>query len=194
VVTPQGGAESGAGAGAGAGAESGAAGGGAGWGGLGGALVPVCARMGHVASDIVRCDTCGKKNRVPAAAHGVPKCGNCGAWLPWVVDTTEDQFHEVVENATIPVVVDLWAPWCGPCRMVSPALEALARQFANRIKLAKVNVDGAPGLSRRFDVQSIPTLLLMRGSEVISRQIGAVPEAALRQWIEAGLAGGKVPG
>ena len=147
--------------------------------------------MGRVASDIVRCDTCGKKNRVPAAAHGVPKCGSCGAWLPWIVDATENQFHEVVENATIPVVVDLWAPWCGPCRMVSPALEALASKFANRIKLVKVNVDNAPGLSRRFDVQSIPTLLLMRGSEVISRQIGAVPEAALRQWIEAGLAGGK---
>ena len=76
--------------------------------------------------------------------------------------------------------------------MVSPALEALARQFANRIKLVKVNVDDAPGLSRRFEVQSIPTLLLMQGSEVISRQIGAVPEAALRQWIERGLAGRKV--
>jgi thioredoxin 2 len=115
--------------------------------------------------------------------------------MPWIVDTTEAEFHEVVENATIPVVVDLWAPWCGPCRMVSPALESLARQFANRIKLVKVNVDNAPALSRRFEVQSIPTLLLMRGSTVISRQIGAVPEAALRQWIEAGLAtGGKVAG
>jgi thioredoxin 2 len=114
--------------------------------------------------------------------------------MPWIVDTTEDQFHEVVEKATIPVVVDLWAPWCGPCRMVSPALESLARQFANRIKLVKVNVDDAPALSRRFEVQSIPTLLLMQGSKVISRQIGAVPEAALRQWIEAGLAGGKVAG
>jgi thioredoxin 2 len=72
--------------------------------------------------------------------------------------------------------------------MVSPALESLARQFANRIKLVKVNVDDAPGLSRRFGVQSIPTLLLMRGSEVISRQIGAVPEANLRQWLEGGLA------
>jgi len=154
----------------------------------------VSARMGHVASNIVRCATCGKKNRVPAAAHGVPKCGNCGAWLPWIVDATEGEFSEVVEKATIPVVVDLWAPWCGPCRMVSPALEALARQFANRIKLVKVDVDQAPGLSRRFDVQSIPTLLLMRGSEVISRQIGAVPEAALRQWIERGLAGGTVSG
>ena len=114
--------------------------------------------------------------------------------MPWIVDTTEDQFHEVVEKATIPVVVDLWAPWCGPCRMGSPALESLARQFANRIKLVKVNVDDAPALSRRFEVQSIPTLLLMQGSKVISRQIGAVPEAALRQWIEAGLAGGKVAG
>lgn len=72
--------------------------------------------------------------------------------------------------------------------MVSPALEALATQFANRIKLVKVNVDDAPGLSRRFGVQSIPTLLLMRGNAEISRQIGAVPEAALRQWIERGLA------
>jgi thioredoxin 2 len=144
--------------------------------------------MSVVASEIVRCASCSKKNRVPVAAKGVPKCANCGAWLPWIVDTTEAAFHEVVENATIPVVVDLWAPWCGPCRMVSPALESLAHQFANRIKLVKVNVDDAPGLSRRFSVQSIPTLLLMRGSEVISRQIGAVPEAALRQWLEAGLA------
>jgi thioredoxin 2 len=151
-------------------------------------------KNGHVPPAIVRCEKCGKKNRVPSAAKGVPKCGNCGEWLPWIVDATEGEFHEVVENATIPVVVDLWAPWCGPCRMVSPALEALARQFANQIKLVKVNVDDAPGLSRRFDVQSIPTLLLMQGSEVISRQIGAVPEAALRQWIERGLAGRKVAG
>jgi len=144
--------------------------------------------MMTVASEIVRCASCGTKNRVPAAASGVPKCAKCGAWLPWVVNTTEGEFHEVVEKSKIPVVVDLWAPWCGPCRMVSPALESLAHQFANRIKLVKVNVDNAPGLSRRFDVQSIPTLLLMRGSEVISRQIGAVPEAALRQSIEGGLA------
>jgi thioredoxin 2 len=150
--------------------------------------------MTYVPSAIVRCETCGKKNRVPAVAKGVPKCGNCGAWLPWIVDATEAEFHEVVEKATIPVVVDLWAPWCGPCRMVSPALEALAHQFANRIKLVKVNVDDAPGLSRRFDVQSIPTLLLMQGSEVLSRQIGAVPEVALRQWLEGGLAGRTVAG
>jgi thioredoxin 2 len=146
-----------------------------------------------MASEIVRCESCGKKNRVPATAKGVPKCGSCGEGLPWIVDAAESEFHEVVEKSTIPVVVDLWAPWCGPCRMVSPALESLARQFANRIKLVKVNVDEAPGLSRRFNAQSIPTLLLMEGSEVISRQIGAVPEAALREWIERGLASRVTP-
>ena len=150
--------------------------------------------MSPVHSDIVRCETCGKKNRVPSAASGVPKCGSCQAGLPWIVDATEEEFADVVEKATIPVVVDLWAPWCGPCRMVSPALEALAHQFANQIKLVKVNVDHAPGLSRRFDVQSIPTLLLMRGNEVIGRQIGAVPEAALRAWLERALASGEQVG
>jgi thioredoxin 2 len=144
--------------------------------------------MGGVHSDLVRCDACGKTNRVPSAAAGVPKCGNCGAWLPWIVEATEEEFSEVVEQARIPVVVDLWAEWCGPCRMVSPALEALARRFANRIKLVKVNVDHAPGLSRRFEVRSIPTLLLMRGKEVISRQIGADSEESLRRWLERGLA------
>jgi len=146
------------------------------------------ARLVSVSTGIVRCESCGKKNRVPAAAKGVPKCGSCGTWLPWIVDATDAEFRDVVEKATIPVVVDLWAPWCGPCRMVSPALESLAHQFVNRIKLVKVNVDDSPGLSRRFEVQSIPTLLLMRGSKVISRQIGAVPEAALRSWLERGLA------
>ena len=138
--------------------------------------------------ELVRCESCGTKNRVPSAAAGVPKCGSCGAWLPWIVEATEEEFSEVVEQAKIPVVVDFWAEWCGPCRMVSPALESLARQFANRIKLVKVNVDHAPGLSRRFEVQSIPTLLVLRGKEVIGRKIGADTEASLRTWLERSLA------
>jgi len=144
--------------------------------------------MNFMPSGVIRCQNCGKNNRVPAAARGVPKCANCGTWLPWIVDATEPEFSAVVEQSTLPVVVDLWAEWCGPCRMVSPALESLARQFAHRIKLVKVNVDHAPGLSRRFEVQSIPTLLFMRGPKVLSRQIGAIPEPALRTWIEGGLA------
>jgi thioredoxin 2 len=143
---------------------------------------------GAVHSEIVRCATCGKKNRTPAAAQGVPKCANCGSWLPWIVEASEEEFNAVVELSTIPVIVDLWAEWCGPCRMVSPALEALASDYAHRIKLVKVNVDRAPGLSQRFEVRSIPTLLLMHGKEVVRRQIGAAPEDALRRWLESGLA------
>jgi thioredoxin 2 len=143
--------------------------------------------MGTVASEIVPCASCGKKNRVPAAAKGVPKCANCSAWLPWIVNTTEAEFHEVVENATIPVIVDLWAPWCGPCRMVSPALETLARDLGGRIKLVKVNVDDAPALARRFSLLGIPTLGLMRGKDELARQVGAAPEHALRSWLEGAL-------
>jgi thioredoxin 2 len=87
------------------------------------------------------------------------------------------------------VVVDLWAPWCGPCRWVSPALDQIADELAGTIKLVKVNVDESPQISQRFDVQSIPTLLLMRGNEVIARQIGAAPAPALRKWVDEALTG-----
>jgi thioredoxin 2 len=93
----------------------------------------------------------------------------------------------VVEAASIPVLVDLWAEWCGPCRMVSPALEQLARDLAGRLKLVKVNVDGSPALSRRFEVQGIPTLLLLEGGNVISRRTGAAPLEEIRRWVDGAL-------
>ncbi|HMC08216.1 MAG TPA: thioredoxin [Actinomycetota bacterium] len=133
---------------------------------------------------VVRCERCGTKNRVPLVAPGVPRCGRCKAPLPWIADADDDTFHDVAEASTIPVVVDLWAPWCGPCRMVSPALEQLARRYAGRVKLVKVNVDASPRLSARFGVQGIPTLLVMRGGEVLARQTGAAPEPVLRDWLD----------
>jgi len=135
----------------------------------------------------VTCSNCGKENRVPAAAHGKPQCGNCHQPLPWLAEAGDDDFHEVVEESTIPVVLDLWAPWCGPCRTVSPALDQLAAEHAGEIKLVKVNVDESPQISHRFDVQSIPTLLLMRGHDVIARQTGAAPAPALKRWIDDAL-------
>src|SRR3982074_360261 len=93
---------------------------------------------------IVVCDSCGKKNRVPAAAGGTPQCGNCHSPLAGIPEATDRDFADVVEKSRLPVLVDLWAPWCGPCHMVSPALERLAREMAGRIKLVKVNVDAAP--------------------------------------------------
>jgi thioredoxin 2 len=137
---------------------------------------------------VVVCPNCGRKNRVPSAATGVPRCGNCHQPLPWIADAGDDDFAEVVEKAAIPVLVDMWAPWCGPCRMVSPVLEQLAAEFAGRIKLVKVNVDDTPRLSQRFEVRAVPTLLVMRGGEVVARQAGAAPAPVLRNWLEKALA------
>ena len=146
-------------------------------------------RTAAVAPRVVVCGTCGAKNRVPAVASGTPRCAKCKTPLPWIVDAGDDSFSEVVEAASIPVLVDLWAPWCGPCRTVSPALESLARQYAGRVKLVKVDVDESPAVASRFDVRGIPTLLLMHRGQVVSRQVGAAPEPALRGWLDQGLSG-----
>jgi len=127
---------------------------------------------------------------VPAVAEGKPRCGNCQAPLPWIADAGDDTFATVVEESDLPVIVDLWAPWCGPCRMVSPALEQVATDLAGDVKLVKVNVDEAPKLSERFAVQAIPTLLVMRGGQVIDRQTGAAPARVLREWVRKALGGG----
>ena len=133
---------------------------------------------------ITKCPDCGRKNRVPAAAAGIPRCGNCHQPLPWIADADDDSFAEIAEAASLPVVVDLWAPWCGPCRMVSPALAQVATELRGRIKLVKVNVDDSPKIQQHFAVQAIPTLLVLRHGDVVARQAGAAPAARLRAWIE----------
>ena len=135
-------------------------------------------------NDIVTCPHCGKRNRVPEAASGKPRCANCHQWLPWVVAAGDSNFSNVAENASVPVLVDLWATWCGPCRMVSPALEQLAGERAGQLKLVKVDVDGAPLISQRFTVQAVPTLLLLDHGQVLARRSGAAPVAALRRWLD----------
>jgi thioredoxin 2 len=93
----------------------------------------------------------------------------------------------VVTASTIPVLVDFWAQWCGPCRTVSPSLEHLARELTGQIKLVKVSVDESPKLAGQFRVQAIPTLLVIWGEKVLSRQTGAAPEHQLKTWLEEAL-------
>ena len=135
-------------------------------------------------SDVVACPACGKKNRLPAAANGVPRCGSCRAPLPWLTAAGDDDFGEVADRSPVPVLVDLWAPWCGPCHAVAPAVEQAARALAGRAKVVKVNVDEAPRVSARFAARSIPTLVVLDRGTVVDRRVGALAPEALLRWAE----------
>ncbi len=139
-------------------------------------------------NNIVTCVNCGKRNRVPAVAAGKPRCAQCRHWLPWIAEATDGDYTEVVDKSSVPVLVDLWATWCGPCRTVSPALEQLAGERAGHLKLVKVDVDKSPATSQRFSVQAVPTLMVVDRGQVVARQSGAAPVAALRAWLDQALA------
>ncbi len=138
---------------------------------------------GASSASVVRaCPACGTKNRVPVATTGTPRCAACHRPLPWLVDATDADFGPITDTK-LPVLVDLWAPWCGPCRMVAPGVEQAAVELAGSLKVVKVNVDEAPGLAGRFEAQSIPMLLVLRSGEVVARQIGALPQERLLEWV-----------
>jgi thioredoxin 2 len=103
--------------------------------------------------------------------------------LPWIADATDANLSGALDTKQL-VLVDLWAPWCGPCRMVAPVLEKLATRYAGQLKVVKVNVDDNPMAARRFDASSIPTLVMMRDGEPVGRVVGAQPEAVLASQIE----------
>lgn len=131
--------------------------------------------------DLAVCPDCGAKNRLrPPPKDQLPVCGKCGANLPWLVSATDSSFEAELE-ASVPVLVDFWAPWCGPCRMVAPVLEELARERAGKLKVVKLNVDENPRTAGRFGVQSIPMLTLFREGQEVTTVVGALPKGALRQ-------------
>jgi len=137
-----------------------------------------------MANSVVSCPSCQTKNRVPAASSGTPRCGACQHSLPWLVDATDDDFDAVVDTRRL-VLVDLWAPWCGPCRQVAPILEKISVDLADELKVVKVNVDTSPQIATRYQASSIPMLLFLRDGELVDTVVGAHPERVLREHIEA---------
>ena len=100
------------------------------------------------------------------------------------IHVTDDAFEKTVVQADLPVVVDFWAPWCGPCRMVGPVLDKLATEYAGKVLIAKVNTDDNPIWAQKFNVQGIPTMLFMSEGKVVHQQVGALPEPMLRSTVD----------
>jgi thioredoxin 2 len=139
---------------------------------------------------IIQCPGCGAKNRIPRDRLGdKPKCGKCGNYLMIEgysgspVDITDGSFEKEVLSFPAPVLVDCWAPWCGPCRMVAPILDELASDYAGRLKIAKLNVDENPETASRYDTRSIPTMLIFKGGKLVERIVGALPKERIEQYI-----------
>ncbi len=129
---------------------------------------------------IIACPTCGARNRVGPIQRGTPRCPKCKNPLPWVVSADADTFGAET-TASVPVVVDYWAAWCGPCRMISPVLEDLAQRHAGHLKVVKVDVDANPSLAAQAGAQSIPLLVVMSQGQERDRIVGALPRAVLEQ-------------
>lgn len=138
----------------------------------------------------IRCTHCGAVNRI--APDGLrtgkqPVCGRCKSELhvsaePLVI--TDATFAEQVERSPMPVLVDMWAPWCGPCRYLSPVVEELARELAGRIQVAKLNVDENPATAARFQIRGIPALLVFKGGREVDRLVGVQPKSEILRRIE----------
>ncbi len=143
---------------------------------------------------LVRCPACGATNRVPQdrVAQGLaPICGRCKTQLPLSarpVTVTDASFSADVERSPLPVLVDAWAPWCGPCRTLAPAIDALAAEMAGQVRVVKLNVDDNPQTAARFNLRSIPTLLVFKGGREVDRMVGVQPKQEIARRLAQAIA------
>jgi thioredoxin 2 len=136
---------------------------------------------------LVKCPHCHVRNRVPQGKIGQKaRCGKCGATFTATenihsqpVTVTDANFSEEVLQSSLPVLVDVWAPWCGPCRMIAPVIEELAQEFAGRLKVVKLNSDENRYIASQYQIQGIPTILFLKNGELIDQVVGAVPKQHL---------------
>lgn len=139
---------------------------------------------------LVRCGHCGVLNRIPAEGpHERARCGRCrtplGGGAETVTTVTDVTFARAVLKAPIPVLVDCWAPWCGPCRTLGPVIDAIAQAYASRAQVAKLNVDDNPATAARYGIQGIPMLLLFHQGQLMDRLVGAHPRPVIEARLEA---------
>ena len=139
----------------------------------------------------VKCSKCGTKNRVSKQKlqQGLlPRCGRCKEILimeskgPVIV--TDATYEEEVEKSSIPVLLDCWAPWCGPCKMIAPTIEKLAEELSGRIKVAKLDVDENPKTAMKLEIMSIPTLLIFKDGKIVDKMVGAQPKSVIEQHLK----------
>jgi thioredoxin 2 len=133
------------------------------------------------------CPGCGKSNRIPAAhLADTGRCGVCKAAIPpqsEPIEVDASSFAEIVRDAKVPILVDFWAAWCGPCRMAAPEVKELARETAGKALILKVNTEEQPQLAAQFGVQSIPNFVVLRDGRPVFQQAGLVPRAEMRRWL-----------